>query len=277
MGSSTGFEDGWYWFYLSLATQGPEFQSPLIDDTPYRYEPQPLVQLFQSPSPVTISQPSLPVAGFQLPLQASYSPPRVPTLQPPLQAATYPPLPQVTTFPAPPQGTTSSPPGWSMIPQKLYTSNRWNDEPSEPILFPVKGRPGVNMGDARRGNVEGLEGRDNLVLQGPRKAVSCRFWFPGYRLSDRYEIPTKYWRRERTPIKRSMLAEKVAKRLEEYLDLMTSSYTMDTSTDEQWRIHPQGFMNLDNMYLEKLVSASTGTFQPVIWVWIPQRYSQLTH
>ena len=43
---------------------------------------------------------------------------------------------------------------------------------------------------------------------------------------------------------------------------------MDASTDEQWKIG-EGFMRLDFMYLAKLESVSTASFQPEIWVFDP--------
>jgi len=68
------------------------------------------------------------------------------------------------------------PPNWRKIPQKAYDHGRrqWDFTPSEPILFSVNGRPGVNMGDAFREGFQGLEGWDDLVLQDAGSTVSCR-------------------------------------------------------------------------------------------------------
>ena len=68
------------------------------------------------------------------------------------------------------------PPNWHRIPQKTYDYGRkqWNFIPLEDISFRVNGRPGVNMGDALRKRVAGLDGQDELVLQGASSVVSCR-------------------------------------------------------------------------------------------------------
>jgi len=67
-------------------------------------------------------------------------------------------------------------PNWRKIPQEVYNHGRkqWGFTPSEPILFPVNGCPGLNMGDALRKRFTGLDGRDDLVLQDARGAISCR-------------------------------------------------------------------------------------------------------
>jgi len=85
---------------------------------------------------------------------------------------------------------------------------------------------------------------------------------------------------------RSMLAYKVAKRLERYLKSMVrspcreiarpvllksepqKSHPIDTSTRERWKIG-EGFMNLENMFLVRLDSSCEGTLQPEIWVMDP--------
>ena len=68
------------------------------------------------------------------------------------------------------------PPNWHRIPQKAYDYGRrqWNFTPLEGISFQVNGRPGVNMGDAFRRRVAGLDGQDELVLQGASSVISCR-------------------------------------------------------------------------------------------------------
>ena len=43
---------------------------------------------------------------------------------------------------------------------------------------------------------------------------------------------------------------------------------MHESIDDRWKIG-EGFMHLENMFLVRLVSVSTGSFQPEIWVWAP--------
>ena len=78
----------------------------------------------------------------------------------------------------------------------------------------------------------------------------------------------------------------VAKKLNQYLKSMSVSFyvvketyaiwhsrltigsqerAMDESVDKQWKVG-EGFMQLRNMYLVHLVSVSTGSFQPEIWI-----------
>ena len=40
---------------------------------------------------------------------------------------------------------------------------------------------------------------------------------------------------------------------------------MNGCIDQQWKIG-EGFMDLEHMYLVHLVSVSTGSFQPEIWI-----------
>lgn len=40
---------------------------------------------------------------------------------------------------------------------------------------------------------------------------------------------------------------------------------MDPATDVKWKIG-EGFMQLENMYLSKLVSVSNGSYQAELWV-----------
>ena len=79
--------------------------------------------------------------------------------------------------PVPPsQATAQPPPHWHKIPQNPYDRGRkqWNFTPSEDISFGVNGRPGMNMGDALRERFAGLDGQDELVLQGASNVISCR-------------------------------------------------------------------------------------------------------
>ena len=88
----------------------------------------------------------------------------------------------VSTPPSPPiptsQTAQSYPPNWCKIPQTIYNHGKkqWDFRPSEPVLFHVDGRPGVNMGNAFRKKFTGLQGRDDLVLQDAPSAISCRLW-----------------------------------------------------------------------------------------------------
>ena len=69
-----------------------------------------------------------------------------------------------------------SPCNWYRIPQKAYGhgQKQWDFTPSECVSFKVDGFPGVNMRDAFRKRFTGLVGRDDLVLQDARNAISCR-------------------------------------------------------------------------------------------------------
>ena len=77
----------------------------------------------------------------------------------------------------PTQPATPLPPNWHEIPLTPYNHGRkqWDYTPSGPVLFQVKGCPGVSLGNALRKKFAGLEGRDDLVLQNAKKAISCRF------------------------------------------------------------------------------------------------------
>lgn len=168
---------------------------------------------------------------------------------------------------ATPPPATFLPPGWYRIPQTVYDfgTKQYDFEPLESIIFHVDGCPGQNMGDALRNQFPGLCGRDDLVLQEARGAISCRMSFPGYPASKAMQICTTYYNKDRNPITRSKLACDVAKKLLQYLDLMRTSHVIDVTTNNLWTIG-EGFMHLDNMYLSELESVSKGSFQPTIWV-----------
>jgi len=76
----------------------------------------------------------------------------------------------------PPPLSTFPPPNWRKIPQKVYDYGRKQLDFTllPPISFSVNGFPGVNMGDAFHNRFTGLDGRDDLVLQGASSAISCR-------------------------------------------------------------------------------------------------------
>ena len=99
----------------------------------------------------------------------------------------------VSTPPLPPipasQAAPFYPSNWRKIPQKVYDHGKkqWDFRPSQPIMFHVNGCPGVNMGDALRKKFTGLDGRDDLVLQDARHAISCRLW-----VRSSCQLPTSY-------------------------------------------------------------------------------------
>ena len=84
---------------------------------------------------------------------------------------------------------------------------------------------------------------------------------------------------------RTGLAYQIARKLRQYLDSMAVSprrgeiahsasltiepqqrpFSVGESTPELWKIG-EGFMRLDNMFLVRLESVSTGSWQPEIWV-----------
>lgn len=76
----------------------------------------------------------------------------------------------------PPQSMPLTPVNWRRIPQETYDHGRkqWDFTRSESISFGVNGFLGVNMGDALRKRFTGLDGRDEVVLQGPNGVISCR-------------------------------------------------------------------------------------------------------
>jgi len=76
----------------------------------------------------------------------------------------------------PPQAATLPSPNWHKIPQKTYDhgQKQWDFIPSECISFGVNGCPGVNVVDALHKRFNGLDGRDDPVLQGASSAISCR-------------------------------------------------------------------------------------------------------
>lgn len=189
------------------------------------------------------------------------------TFQSALTVDTHPtPAPHSTPQPVP-QVLPSGPPRWQRVPQESYDHGRrqFDFRPSEPIRFQVNGLPGVNMGESFRRRYEGLEGRDDTVLEGERTAVTLRWWFPGYPISKSYQVSTKNWDGDRTPLIRSKLAYQVAKKLKDYLDSMETSHIMNPAAGSQWKIG-EGFMTLDQMHLAKLEARSNGTFQAEIWV-----------
>ena len=89
-----------------------------------------------------------------------------------IYSGSTPPLPPISAS----QTAPSYPASRRKIPQTIYDKKQWDFRPSEPILFHVNGRPGVNMGDAFRKKFTGLDGRDDLVLQDTPGAISCRLW-----------------------------------------------------------------------------------------------------
>lgn len=159
------------------------------------------------------------------------------------------PSPLATTFPH----------RWIRVPQRDYDHGRkqWSFKQLKSVSFSVRGRLGINLGDALRKTFEGLDSRDDPVLQDASGAISCRFMvglssvghkiarvdlihpqFPGYPansgpcqvwllhllyfrvLTVRGKINILDWTRKRLPITRSKLAHEVARKLERYLDYM---------------------------------------------------------
>lgn len=80
------------------------------------------------------------------------------------------------SLPLAPPAIMSPSPKWQEIPQRDYGlgPRQWNYIRLEPVLFPVKGLPGINMRDALYGEFTALEGRDDRVLRDARQAISCR-------------------------------------------------------------------------------------------------------
>lgn len=80
------------------------------------------------------------------------------------------------SLPLAPPAIMSPSPKWQEIPQRDYGlgPKQWNYIRLEPVLFRVKGFPGMNMRDALYGEFAALEGRDDQVLRDARLAISCR-------------------------------------------------------------------------------------------------------
>jgi len=76
---------------------------------------------------------------------------------------------------APPTPAFITPDAHIIIPQMpyVYDSRRQGWQHSEPIIFSTNGFPGLNMGDALRKRFTGLDGQDDLVLQGAGACISC--------------------------------------------------------------------------------------------------------
>ena len=97
------------------------------------------------------------------------------------------------------------------------------------------------------------------------------------------QISTLGWAKDRVPITRSNLAYAVAKQLNRYLESMavgphhrriprrswlttgSQGYVMNGCVDQQWKIG-EGLMDLEHVHLVRLVSVSTGSFRPEIWI-----------
>jgi hypothetical protein len=91
-------------------------------------------------------------------------------------------LSNVSSLGKPIQPAPSSPPAAAFpsnrtrVPQRSYDHGRkqWNFKRLEPISFSVGGRSGMNMGDAFRKKIKGLDGPNDPVLTDSAGAISCR-------------------------------------------------------------------------------------------------------
>ena len=197
--------------------------APVFPDFTYPYEHFPAFpnlaypyELFEDPSGMLSSQ------GIEPALNPSFLPyynpvPSISSTQstPPASdgagpCAIYSVSTPLSPTPAPSQNATNCPSNWRKIPQTVYGlgKNRWDYQPSEPILFHVSGRPGVNMGDALRKEFTGLDGRDDPMFQDGVDAFSCRLvvrlmrqlpppmridrpiQFPGYPVNSKPQVRT---------------------------------------------------------------------------------------
>jgi len=169
--------------------------------------------------------------------------------------------------PIPPQSLmTALTPLWLEVPQRLYKHREKQPDPRprDPIYFSVDNCPGINLERALRRRSTHLDGWDDPIFRNiSTKAITCRFLFPGY-ADGSAQISTLDWRKTRGSINRSKLAYEVAKKLDRYLESIAGQ-AMEGSVDQQWRVG-EGFMFLRNMYLVRLLSVSTGSYQPEVWV-----------
>ena len=86
-----------------------------------------------------------------------------------------------TSLPPPmpsPQVATLPPPSWYRVPQNPYEYGQRQSTftPSKRIFFSINGHPGVNVGDALRKKLTGVDGRDDPVLQDASSVISCWLW-----------------------------------------------------------------------------------------------------
>ena len=150
--------------------------APASPDLAYLYD------IFEDTSGVQPSQESEIVLNPSLPhynpAPSSFSPQIASPVSDAARASTTysVPIPSSPPAPGPSQTVMGYPSNRRKIPQTVYGlgKKRRDYQPSEPILFHVNGRPGVNMGDALRKEFAGLDGRDDLMFQGGVNAFSCR-------------------------------------------------------------------------------------------------------
>ena len=151
--------------------------APDFPDLTYLYE------VLENPSAIQSSQEieTAPNTSFPLhcdPAPSSFSPQVVSPVNDAvgswtIYSALIPPFPPT---PTPSQKAMGCPSNWRKIPQTVYGwgKKQWDYQPSEPILFHVDGRPGVNMGDALRKIFTGLDGCDDPMFRDAGDAFSCR-------------------------------------------------------------------------------------------------------
>lgn len=184
---------------------------------PVAFQEMPLSQtILEHPLPSSLSFPVFQDELYPVEIQSNVQPANANDIS--IPTAHSPHIPPPPTL-SPPRPVAFLPPKWHVIPQSPYKRKQWDYRPSEPILFQADGSPGVNMGEVLRKQFATLKGRDDLVMQGAKKAFHCRFLFIGYPKKS-FQIFTTYWGKDRKPIPRSKLAYEVARRLKQYLDTM---------------------------------------------------------
>lgn len=83
----------------------------------------------------------------------------------------------ITTQPSPsPSLATTFPADWIRIPQRRYDYGRkqLDFNPSDPIYFSAKNKPGINLREALHKDCPRLNHRDDPILQGTSGVISCR-------------------------------------------------------------------------------------------------------
>ncbi|KAF9644561.1 hypothetical protein BDM02DRAFT_3190509 [Thelephora ganbajun] len=154
-----------------------------------------------------------------------------------------------------PVGTLFTRPGLLMVEQIMYESENTQKDwkPLPPIPFTVKGREGINLVDAMNEYFGDLDERDDLMFvdENTGTSVSCRPKFVGHEVCDKKpgQIPTKNYKKTRSPITKKKLAHDVAKLINVYLE----------DGEEQFHIP------FENMFLTRLHNVARASWQPEVW------------
>jgi hypothetical protein len=139
--------------------------------------------------------------------------------------------------------------------------NRRGFNPHSPIMFAVGDRSGISLQDAMDENYRGLLGRDDGMFFGSsRTAISLRVQWPGGAPWARH-VNTVDWRKQRGPITRSKLSNKIARIVHSFIE---NNQGTAIAVDE-WRVGA-GHIELKDLILDRIEHVSKGSWQPHIYV-----------